>query len=88
MIIPHQPVSLTLSTAYGSLKLSSSSTPHHLHFQHRNTIATSPPPKPKSPLLKSDTTASDFYGCCSPQIPFFSKKILSNKEHLVRPKMH
>ena len=44
MIIPLPPVSLTFSTASESLNWSSSTFPHHLHFQHRNAVAPPPPP--------------------------------------------
>ena len=55
MIILMPPISLTLSTAYKYLNSSSSAVPHHLHCQHRNAIATSPPPQLKPPFPKSDT---------------------------------
>ena len=87
MIIPLPPVSLTFYTASESISLSSSTVPHHLHSQHRNAVAASPPPQQKLPLPKSDTIAA---GILLPlfiknTVFFLAKKILANREHFGSP---
>ena len=79
MIILLPPVSPRSSTTFD---------PHYLHFQHQNAIATSTPPQPQPPFLKSHTISSAVLWLLFCKIRFFSKQIShASREHLGGPPM-